>query len=94
MPGDGNGPPRLRVKDLAKRFEEISTTPFPQSSRPQKRVGKFRIIASNDPIKVGVARKRSSLKKRALSSYEIYQAKHSTRRKSQSLSRATSKKNL
>ncbi|CAJ0960202.1 unnamed protein product, partial [Mesorhabditis belari] len=94
MPGDGNGPPRLRVKDLAKRFEEISTTPFPQSSRSQKRVGKFRIIASNDPIKVGVARKRSSLKKKALSSYEIYQAKHSTRRKSQSLSRATSKESL
>ncbi|CAJ0564593.1 unnamed protein product, partial [Mesorhabditis spiculigera] len=37
--------PRSRVRDLARRFEEISTAPFPTPAKPAKRIGKFRIQA-------------------------------------------------
>ncbi|CAJ0587093.1 unnamed protein product, partial [Mesorhabditis spiculigera] len=72
--GAGQDPvPRSRVRDLARRFEEISTAPFPTPAKPAKRIGKFRIQAPSEPVKVGLARKRSSLKKKSLSSYEIFQ---------------------
>ncbi|CAI4227485.1 unnamed protein product [Auanema sp. JU1783] len=68
----------FRVRDLARRFEPASSQYDKPRPVPTKRIGKFRMSesaltykSSQAPVRVGIVRKKSSLKRRSSSTQDL-----------------------